>query len=249
MGDKFRSNCLIFFQLTFVVIFASGAILAQSLSAKLSQKADFIPAASSPKEQLIELAQYYKLPMGIEWIYSPDQGVPFISLKAPTTVKAMIIKIVQQEPGYVLEIKDGVINIGSKSLSANPYDFLNLRVPEYRVDKVNVFGAEAQLRLTIDRTLHPERYLGGSNGGYGYGPDRHDGFDIKNISFSRKQISVREVLDEIIRQNGNALWVVELNPSKTMNEEPFFAQRSHGTDVQTHFAWQLIPFASLDAAR
>jgi hypothetical protein len=245
MGFYLR-NCLIVFQLLSVAMFASGTVRAQSLSSKLSQKADFVPTASSPKEQLVELARHYKLPIGIEWIYAADQPATPLSFSGQITVMEMIRAILQQVPGYELRIENGVVSITYSSLSANPYDFLNLRMAEYKVNEVNVFGAEAQLRLTIDRTLRPERYVGGSAGGYGYGPDRNDGFDIKNISVSRKQISVRQVLDEIIRQNGNALWIVELNPSQTMKVAPFFAQRSHGGDVQTHFVWQIIPLTSHD---
>jgi len=56
--------------------------------------------------------------------------------------------------------------------------------------------------------LHPEKYTGGYNGGYGFPPDHV--FAIDNVTFSAKNIRVRNVLDGIVRSNGNALWLVKL---------------------------------------
>jgi len=230
------------FKMVCLLLLVPGIVFSQSLSSKLSQKADFVPTTSSPKDELIEVAQHYELPMGIEWIYAPDQARPALLIKAQPTVRGMIDMILRQTPGYIFEIKNGVINISNYSVAENPRNFLNLRIGEYNASKVNVFGAESLLRMAIARTVHPERYLGGTNGGYGYGVPRDDGLDVKNISFSGTNLTVRDVLNALVRENGNSLWVVELDMSKTMKDEPFFAQRSYGSDVQTHFTWQIIPF-------
>jgi hypothetical protein len=244
MSIRLRLDCWMVSGILCLVLVASGVLHAQDLSSKLSQTADFIPTTGLPKDQLIELARHYKLPMGIEWIYLPDQLPRKLSINTQQTVAKIINTIIQQTPGYTLEIKNGVINISNNSFAASPHNFLNLRIPEYRASNLNVFGAESLLRMTIASTLHPERYVGGRNGGYGYGIPREDGFDIRNISFSGKNLTVRDVLNALVKENGNSLWVVELNPSKMMKEEPFFAQRSYGNDVQTYFAWQIVPLAS-----
>jgi len=241
MSSKLRADCWIFARAVSVLLLVSGFAVAQNLSSKLSQRADFIPNSKSPKNQLIELAQHYKLPMGIEWIGAPDQKERTLSIKAQPTVRAMIGMILQQTPGYILRIKNGVVNISIYSVAESPRNFLNLRIGEYYANKVNVFGAESLLRMAIARTLHPELYLGGTNGGFGYGVPREDGLDVKNISFSGTNLTVRDVLNTLVRENGNSLWVVELNVSKMMKDEPFFVQRSYGSDVQTHFTWQIIP--------
>jgi hypothetical protein len=215
---------------------------AQTLEAKLSQRADFVPTEDTSKGQLIQIAQHYKLPMGIEWVPTKNEA-PRQSPAARSTVLEMIRFILQQQPGYVFQIRQGVANISSKVLTRHSANFLNLRLPEYSVDRANVFGAEWSLRTAIHQTLHPQRHGEGTNGGYGYGAGRDDGFDIRNISFSGRNLTVRDVLNRIVKANGNSLWVVELVPSKTMTAEPFFAQHVYGQDVQTEFAWQIIPIS------
>ena len=241
MSINLRGDCWMVSRMLCLVLLVPGIVFSQNLSSKLSQKADFIPTTNSPKDALIEVAQHYKLPMGIEWIYAPNQARPTLLIEAQPTVRGMIDMILRQTPGYVFEIKNGVISISNYSIAENPRNFLNLRIGEYNASKVNVFGAESLLRIAIARRLHPERYLGGTNGGYGYGVPRQDGLDVNSISFSGTNLTVRDVLNAIVRENGNSLWIVELRASKMMKDEPFFAQRAYGSDVQTQFTWQIIP--------
>ncbi len=225
-----------------VAFLITQAVLGQDLQSRLAQNADFVPTANSQKGLLVEIAKHYKLPMGIEWAYDLKEK-PIISLTPQPTVEALLELVLAQAPSYFMEIKDGVINIRHTSYSEDSRNFLTLRLPEYKAKKVNVFAAEWQLRLEIHRTIHPEQYSNGFNGGYGQ-PDRGDGFNISNISYSGKNVKVRDVLNAIVKQNGNALWLVELNPSKVMRDERFFVQHVYGTDVDADFAWEIIAFGA-----
>lgn len=53
-----------------VIAQAPAETPAQKLEAKLAQRADFIPAAGTVRDQLVQVAQHYKIPMGIEWVLS-----------------------------------------------------------------------------------------------------------------------------------------------------------------------------------
>jgi hypothetical protein len=235
-------------QLLLLLLVISKLASAQDLEAKLSQKADYVPSASSSREQLIEVAQHYGIPLGLEWINRADANSNS-PLTAQPTVREMISSILRRTQGYEVKVKKGVVNVFPVALAHDPRNFLNIRIAEYQMNRENVFGAQALLRLHIHRTLNPELYARGWNGGYGYGPGSEDGFEVKNISFSGKNVTVREVLGEIIKQNGNAFWVVELNPLQTMKNEPFYVQRSDGGDVHTHFVWQILPLTSHNSAR
>jgi hypothetical protein len=219
-----------------LVILIPEIVFAQSLESKLSQKADYVPMANSTREQLIDLAQHYKIPMGIEWIDDDADKPKPSTLNAQPTVMAMLQSILKGAPGYTAHIKNGVVGISNPSFADNPHNFLNLKLAEYNISNDNVFGATAALRHQIRKTLHPERYARGSNGGYGYGVPRDDNFDLNNISLSGKNLTVRDVLNMIVGTNGNALWIVDLIPSRMMKNEPFFAQ-----SAQTDFNWQIIP--------
>jgi hypothetical protein len=212
---------------------------AQSLESRLSQKADFSPASTSTKEQLIEVAQHYRIPMGIQWVSVPNNAALPAPAEEQPTVKDLIDSILRRTPSYKFEIVGQVVNVFHVSFADDPRNFLNIRIANYEANRENVFGAEALLRFNIHRTLHPELYARGWNGGYGYGARREDGFDVKNISFSGKNVTVREILNEIAEQNGNALWIVDLTPSKMMKDGPFFAQGVSGN--QADFIWRIIP--------
>jgi hypothetical protein len=225
-------------QLLLLFLVISKLAAAQGVESRLSQKSDFVPSATSPREQLIEVAQHHGIPMGIEWINLADANNPS-PLTSQPTVRDLIRSILRRTPGYKVEIRQGVVNVFPLALVNDPRNFLNIRIAEYQANRENVFGAEALLRFNIHRTLHPELYARGWNGGYGYGPGRDDGFDVKNISFSRKNVTVREILNEIAEQNGNAVWIVDLVPSNMMKDEPFFAQGVSG--IQMDFIWRIIP--------
>jgi hypothetical protein len=230
---------------SFALLPLGNHLVAQSLNDKLSASADFIPSDSAVTEQLIEIAQHYQIPMGIEWFDVADKQAHVSVMPQRSTVIELIKSVVKRTPGYTAEIRNEVVLIKHSSFSDQRLNFLNLRLTQFKADKVNVFGAEWLLRVAINRTLHPEAYASASNGGYGYGHNIDDNFDVENISYTGRDVRVREVLNAIIKQNGNALWIVEFTPSKLMDNEPFFAQRSHGTDVDTRFVWRIVPLSHL----
>ena len=215
-------------------------IAAQDLEAKLAQRADFTPAAASVREQLVQVAQHYRIPMGIEWLLQPeDEHVNPIAGEA-ATVMALLNSILESTPNYSMTVRNGVVNVSDRRYAVDPRNFLNLRIGEFSLIKANVFDAAAALRFNIHRRLHPERFAGGSNGGYGYGIPDENGLDVQNISFSGKDLTVRDILERIVSTNGNTLWLVNIAPSRMMTNEPFFAQ--FDANQERGVFWTIIPF-------
>lgn len=238
-GRLIRSNwkCL---WIILVIVMAPAATSAQDLDAKLAQRADFVPATGNVREQLVQVAQYYKIPMGIEWVLQPEEKqVKLVAGQAPT-VGALLNLILQATPDYSITVRRGVVNVSDRRYAVDSRNFLNLKIGRFSLTKANVFDAEAKLRRTIHATLHPERFVAGTNGGYGYGVPDENGFDVQNISFSGKDFTVRDILDRIILSNGNTLWVVNIAPSTMMKNEPFFAPFE--ANQVTDFAWRIVPF-------
>jgi hypothetical protein len=207
-----------------VIAMVPHQISAQDVEAKLAQRADFTPTAASVREQLIQVAQHYKIPMGIEWVLQPEGGRANSVAGEASTVMALLNSILQSTPNYSITVRNGVANVSYAHYAADSRNFLNLRIGEFNLDKANVFDAEAELQFKIRRRLHPERFAGGTNGGYGYGVPDENGLDVQNISFSGKDLTVRDILERIVLTNGNTLWLVDIAPSRMMNNEPFFAQ-------------------------
>lgn len=228
------------FWIILIVAFTPTVIAAQDLEAKLAQRADFVPAAGSVREQLIQVAQHYKIPMGIEWAAKPEEKqVKLVAGEAPT-VRALLDAILRATPDYSITIREGVVNVSDSRYVVDSLNFLNLRIDEFSVTRADVYSAGFQLRHKVRATLHPELFVGGSNGGYGHGFPDESGLQVRNISFSGKGLTVRDILNRIVSSNGNALWFVSIAPPAMMKNEPYYAQFE--ANEEGKFLWRIIPF-------
>jgi hypothetical protein len=222
------------------MVAATVAIQAQSQGSKLDLKVDaFDSDQSSSLDQLIELGKKFHIPMGIEWSYKANEKVAAPIHLRDVTVSEGVKHILRLQPGYDFEERWGIVNIYDRSLLNDNANFLNMRLPEFRVTDENLFGVTFQLRVLIKQMLHP---TSGYGGGYGYGPGRADGFDMLKVSIEGKDISVREVLSQAVVKQDNALWLVIFHPDKMMAGESFYGQAYNGAreSVAPHFNWDFI---------
>ena len=115
-----------------LVIGFSGLAEGQSVEAKLKQPVDsFASQSASTIEQLVELAQRFSLPMGIEWVDEPDlQNARPIELRE-TTVQDAVQQILQPHSGYDFAFSDGVVHVFNRSMLDDSRNFLNIRFPEF----------------------------------------------------------------------------------------------------------------------
>ena len=243
-GQAKKFSALAGIRLSAVVLLLATSLNAQDLAAQLSQPATYQPKATTTLQQLIEVAQHYRIPMGIEWIRETKaEPVAQPELVKGTTVNDLIVAILQNSPGYLAQQRDGVLQIANTDFLDSPENFLDLRLSEFRTQNANVFDAESLLRIHILLKLHPGRGFGG---GYGYGTPRDDGFDKPNLTFAGNDLKVREILNKIAAGNGNALWVVLFDPSQKMPGRSFRAQASLN-DGQTlsDFHWHFLPLATI----
>jgi hypothetical protein len=219
---------------------------AATLESKLLQKATFIPTSKSALEQLIEVAQHYHLPMGIEWnseAKSAPAVNPLLWLKDNATVQDLINAILQQSPDHHLTLERGVVHISQPELSAHPKNFLNLRIKSFDARQASLFSAEFQLRNAIHNRLYPEDFKDGFNGGYG-SPHPHV-FEAPNVTFSGNDLTVLEILDGIAVSNGNALWMAVAPASEFMIDKPP-AKSEDEREYRASFAWSFTPLKELE---
>ena len=230
-------RCLILMSL---LMAATIVIQAQSQGSKLDLKVEvFDSGQPSSLDQLIELGKEFHIPMGIEWSYKANEKVAAPIHLGGGTVREAVKHILRQQPGYDFEERWGTVHIYDRSLLIDKANFLNLRLPEFRVTDANLFGVTFQLRVSIKQMLSPTP---GYGGGYGYGPGRADGFDVLKVSISGKDISVREVLSQAVVKQDNALWLVIFHPHEMMADEPFYGQGygSARDSVATYFNWEFL---------
>jgi len=226
--------------ISFLILCACGTLTSgQTLQEKLALKVDtFDSAAKSVPLQLIEVAQRFNIPMGIEWSdNSEDKGPAMMQLR-DITVGSLLSQILAQQPGYEFRLEDGVVHIFATHLLDDQYNFLNIRLREFSLEKANMAAARYHLWGAIVSHLHP---VGGYGGGYG-GVSLYKDFNAPKITFVCKDLTVRQALSKIVEAEGNALWVVRIRERQMMESEPFYVQipGPEAGEPSKSFAWQFI---------
>ena len=236
----FRVGELMFAQIVgavILVICANSHVWGQTIEAKLEEAGEFHSQKTTLRGQLVDFARRYRIPMGLELVQGNGSPLKPLHVKSDTALN-VLRKILQQRPNYDFALSDGVVNVYSIRLVNDHKNFLNLRLPEYRIQDQNLFGATYYLRLTINQTLNPNKNFGGGYGGVGLNNNLH----VAKITFSGENLTVRQILNRLISIHDGALWVVNLKPSKTMSGHLFYAQAFPETGASSpEFFWEFIP--------
>jgi hypothetical protein len=217
----------------------------ESLEEKLSTVTEYMPKATAPVDQLVEVAQRLKIPMGIEWA-GPESAATSekTGVAKKRTVRELIEHIASVSPEHCVVVDDGLVRVYSPTQAAHLFNFLNIRLKDYHVNDGDLFAAEDQLRWAIRFTLTPEKYRNGYNGGYGHGANNI--FEIPKFSLSASDVTIREVLNRIALAQGNALWVATIRNEKLQGVQPYWKQNgADGGDVPVTAAWHFFPLAEI----
>jgi hypothetical protein len=225
--------------------FAVRGVQAQSLEEKLGTITDYVPKAVAPVDQLVEVAQKFKIPMGIEWVERAYPSTPDkTALSGKRSVKELIEEIAGLSPGNRMEVADGIVRIYAPAEAIHPFNFLNIRLRDYDVKQGDLFAAEDQLRWAIRFALEPEKYANGFAGGYGHGANHV--FEIPKFTLSGSDLTIREVLNRIALAQGNALWVATIKSADLTREEPYWKLRGvDDGDLPVTSAWRFFPLADI----
>jgi len=220
-------------------------IHAQSLEEKLGSVTDYVPKAVAPVDQLVEVAQKFQIPMGIEWV---DRGGSTTNDKTTPSgkrsVRKLIEEIVSVSPEHHVEVEDGLVRIYWPSAAVHSFNYLNIRLKNYSVKNGDLFAAEDQLRWAIRFTLEPEKYRNGFAGGYGHGAN--DIFQIRKFTIEDSDVTIREVLNRIALAQGNALWVATIKSADLEGDEPRWTRNGADKgDLPLIAAWHFLPLAEI----
>jgi hypothetical protein len=220
----------------------SPAIFGQSLEAKLIQDlATYDSVRTTTLEQLVEVAQRFQIPMGLEWVDTPNEKAAKPIHVRNIRLRELISKILDQQDGYKFVVADGLVQVTAIGLAEDPLNFLNIRLPIYGAKRKSLSEVSYWLQVRIKASLHPERNFGGGFGGTSAQGD----FNNPTITFSVTNATVRQILNKIAVAQGNCLWVAHLNPSRLMEGERFYAQAVSPTGKGvSDFIWEFIPLNS-----
>jgi hypothetical protein len=129
---------------------------------------------------------------------NPSPGGDFYDLTGLAIPQALD-KLVGFLPAYTWTLDAGVYHVRPKSFQQNRAVALNRRVDRVEMSVTNVDSALAEVHRLLDPgfAIRPsDRTI----------PDRLKGIIDKPMAISLRDVAVRDVLDEIVRQNGNASW-------------------------------------------
>jgi hypothetical protein len=214
--------------------FTAGQALEEKLAVRVER---FDSESKSVPLQLIEVAQSFNIPMGIEWADDSQPAAVAVHLR-DTTVRQVLEQILTQQPGYEFRLEDGVVHVFAGHLVDDPHNFLNIRLRKFSVEKANMAAARYYLWSAIFSHLHPQR---GYGGGWG-GESRYKDFNRPKITFRCQDLTVRQALSKIVGAEGNALWFVRIRQREMMKGEAFYAQIPGPEDAEPaeSFAWEFI---------
>ncbi|HKO41649.1 MAG TPA: hypothetical protein VJU84_00040 [Pyrinomonadaceae bacterium] len=158
---------------------------------------------------LTTLAVDHRVPIGFEESLM-DKHEPKLTLDMKdATLNDILNSVVNQEPIYTWDLRDGVINLrpihgGDEFLTAFLTTRVNHFTPAIGVDKFQI--RDAVLNLQEVRTLFRRRKV--SIGRFNY-PASPSVFTEDHVDLSISDTDVRGVLNRIIRNSEHKFWIVQ----------------------------------------
>ena len=220
-------------------------VRAQSLEEKLGTVTDYVPKAVAPLEQLVEVAQTFNIPMGIEWIERDGTPPPDQTLRSgKRSLRELIEEIASVSPEYRVVVDNGLVRIYPLMEAVHPFNPLNIRLKNYRVKDADLFAAQDALRWAIRFELEPPKYRNGYGGGYGYGADNI--LEIPKLTLSASDVTIREILNRLTLAHGNALWVARIKREDLEGDEPRWLRKGVDSGVAPITSvWHFFPLADI----
>jgi hypothetical protein len=161
---------------------------------------DFRTSGRTMMTTVIDMAYAFQLPTGIEYVDREAITRPLFLEFHDQSVRAILSAIIAQFPAYRVSFPGGVIQIDSpKSLEASSNPF-NKSIREFSVADVDTRDADLTLVCELGKELGPQTFCGGSIAVGQWG--------ALKISLHLQNAKVYEILNAIVQENGEALWIV-----------------------------------------
>lgn len=192
-----RTTFLIFaLQFSLLIPATSRPQTPESLSTKLSKRlTNYNLGTCNFVDALVQVSSEFQIPMGIAWIGTPAARAEVPFLWKEVTVREVIEAIAKQQPGYSVQVRNGVVHIAAPELIPERENFLNLRIKEFQVR--NGYTDVAILRL--QNLITPAKYSG-----FSVGTDA----DEPRISLELRDSTVSDILDGLALASNRKIWII-----------------------------------------
>jgi hypothetical protein len=175
-------------------------------------------------DAVMRLGQQEHIPLGIEYANPDDlRKVITVDLRR-TTIGQALSAVLPKGKGYIVRVRDGVVNISNKAVPEGRRNILNQVLPEFVVPEsrpaVTVVMAAALLRLQLEHELRPQRPPRRSKP-YGVAGSLPVGRMENQVGpLTLRKVTVRQVLNRLVSEHDNAAWIVVVAPEELRRLPP-----------------------------
>src|ERR1700728_703712 len=192
--------------------YGQGADLDQKLALSTS---GYTLSADSFVEGLLQVADRFQIPMGIEWISCPSTRSRLVLGPVDATVRKILQRVVETQPGYEMRISNGVVHIVATAVSPNE-NFLLLKIKSFNVRNELVESAQQRLRELVRASVVLPKAGGGGVVGSLISNVREPKIDV-----NMTDANVEDVLDALAISSPMKIWVVTFAESVSLTPTGF----------------------------
>lgn len=213
----------------------------EKLTIRLQQNVDeYTLKADNFLQALAKVAAQFQIPMGIEWILSPDTLRNVYFSWRHTTPREILQGLVETQPGFELEIKNGIVRVFPRNSLMDKNNFLNIPIDKFSVHSEYVMFANHRLWARLHAAVAPPlRPSGGEAGSIASGMgDRRASFELENVT-------VRDVIDKLALAADFKVWVVTYPEKPALSRTGFRRAVSVFNEDYPAVAqpvWDLLPW-------
>jgi len=164
-------------------------------------------------EALTTVAGNFEIPMGVVWMVTPAKAEFNFSWNSGT-VEQVINKIVKSQPGYEIQIRNGVLHVLAPGLIPDRQNFLKLVIPHFLCPHEYIETANDKLYRMVYSMIFPRSRI---PGGILVGARA----DEPKIDLDLHERTVDQILDEFVVNSKRKIWIVAFS-SDTLTTETGF---------------------------
>jgi hypothetical protein len=155
---------------------------------------------------LAATASKFNLPIGIEWARSPETLRKVNRSWENTSVQQILTSIVDSQPGYRLDVDNGLVHVYLNKMSPEKKDFLNLKVDRFELRHEVLETGSRKLHEVIKSKITPVQPQSQRPAGMGYSQAANIGDPEFNLSL--QNASVRQIIDQLALASDRKIWIV-----------------------------------------
>lgn len=151
---------------------------------------------------LVQAASEFKVPMGIQWVNTPESKANVDLSWRDSTVRQILTAITATQPGYEITLNNGVVHVSPTSMPP-AQNFLLVKVESFELHQGVVELAERNLRTFIRTRMAPT-----PSESMGVGGSLATNVGEPRIDLQMNNVVAEDVLDALTTKSSRKIWVV-----------------------------------------